>query len=339
MKRYVINIIVVFVLMAIIPCISILNVAKLKEIPTNIGIIEEKIEEKNETSEQPEEQTPPIEFKVLNHKTNEVFTVSAADYVKGVVAGEMPANFHNEALKAQAVAAYTYAVRLKEIEQSSPTESLMGADFTTDPSKHQAYMSMDEIKAFYGNGFEENFSKISNAVDEVIGQTIVYDNQPIAAAFHAMSSGKTESSKNVWGSDLPYLRAVESSGDLDAPKYEVKVELEKEKVRSLLSSAYPDIEFSDDVSKWIKITETSDSSTVLKAKIGNKELSGFDIRNIFSLRSPSFTVEVKDDLFTFTCHGSGHGVGMSQYGANALAESGYTYEQILKHYYQGVDIV
>ncbi len=339
MKRYILNIIVVFALMATIPCISILNVAHLKEIPANAGIIEEKTEEESKSQEQQKKETSPIEFKVLNHKTNEVFTVSAADYVKGVVAGEMPANFHNEALKAQAVAAYTYAVRLKEIEQSSPTENLMGADFTTDPSKHQAYMTLDEIKSFYGDSFEENYSKISSAVDEVIGQTIVYGGQPIAAAFHAMSSGKTESSKNVWGSDLPYLTSVESKGDLDAPKYEVTSQFSKDEVYSLLTKAYPDIALDENESNWIKIKDVSDSSTVLKATIGDKELTGFDIRNIFSLRSPSFTVECKDGSFTFTCHGSGHGVGMSQYGANALAEEGYTYDQILKHYYKDVEIV
>lgn len=280
----------------------------------------------------------PDSFKLYNHKTDKVETISVSDYVKRVVAAEMPADYHTEALKAQAVAAHTYALNMKQQQKASPTKALKGADLSTDPATSQSYMDLEELKAFYGDKFEASYKKISDAVDAVIDKVIIYDNEPIAAAFHSISGGMTEDAANVWGKSLDYLKPVLSDGDQLSPNYEARTELTAEEVKTKLTAKFGDLTFPEDASKWITVKTLTDSKMVKEADVCGKTVSGVELRSALGLNSAYFTVTYKDGKFLFDTKGKGHGVGMSQYGADYLARQGKTYDEILKYYYSGVEI-
>lgn len=278
-------------------------------------------------------------FKVLDCTTHEVLEVSALDYVIGSVCAEMPVLFEVEALKAQAVASYTYAIRLKDIQKVSPNDDLHGADFSNDSTKYQAFLTNDQIKQYYGSNYDEYYSKVSTAVKEVLGKVIVYSDELIVPVFHSISSGTTEDAKNVWGYSVPYLVSVDSSQDVSANDFtEVKTFLPTE-IKSKFTEVYSDIVFSSDCSSWISIQSTTNADTVVSVNVGSMTISGQEFRNVLGLRSSAFEVSYNGDTFDITTKGYGHDVGMSQYGANQLALQGYSYVDILKHYYNGVDIV
>lgn len=279
-------------------------------------------------------------LKVLDFTSGQVIELSLRDYVIGAVLAEMPASYHEEALKAQAVAARTYAVRQREKQRISPDPELMGADISNDSTKYQAYFTPEQAKAFYGVGYESYLEKVSAAVDSTGSDVIVYEGEPIVAAFHSTSGGKTESAEAVWGSPVEYLVPVDSSEDEKSPSYlEEKVFTEAE-LKARLETSLKNAELDGDPESWLKIEERSESGTVVKMTAGGSELSGADFRQIFSLRSANFTVEysAKGGTFSITTKGSGHGVGMSQYGANAMANGGSDYKEILLHYYNGAKI-
>lgn len=278
-------------------------------------------------------------FKVLDVQSQEVFEIEARDYIIGALLAEMPISYHEEALKAQAVAAFTYALRLKENESIMQTEELSGAHFSNDPTKYQAFFSDEQAKEFYGDKYDESYKRARSVVDSVLGKVILYDNAPISAAFHSISSGITESASVIWGGDISYLQPAVSEGDLDSPDYISTKVISEDDLKEILTSKNKDIKLSENAKDWIRIVDTSYSGTVMKLKAGDDEFTGNEFRALFGLRSANFEVSYKDKDFTFTTKGYGHGVGMSQYGANAMAESGKTYEEILKHYYSGVEIV
>lgn len=279
-------------------------------------------------------------LKVLDFTSGQIMELSLRDYVIGAVLAEMPASYHEEALKAQAVAARTYAVRQREKQRLSPAPELMGADISNDSTKYQAYFTPEQAKAFYGVGYETYLEKVSAAVDSTGSDVLVYEGELIVAAFHSTSGGKTESAEVVWGSPVEYLVPVDSSGDEKSPSYlEEKVFTEAE-LKARLETSLDGAEFDGDPEDWLKIKERSESGTVIRMTAGSSELSGTDFRQIFSLRSANFTVEysAKGGTFSVTTKGSGHGVGMSQYGANGMANSGSSYTEILLHYYGGAEI-
>lgn len=277
-------------------------------------------------------------YKVLDVSTGELLEVSELEYVIGAVCAEMPASFETEALKAQAVAAHTYAERQRIRERSSPTEELKGADFSNDTSKYQGYFTKEQAKRFFGENFDENYAKISAAVAEVLPCIITFEDEPIISAFHSMSAGRTESAENAWGGVVEYLVPVDSSSDTKAPKYREEVRYTKEVLSHKLKTAFPEIVFGDDFTKWLTVGSVSDSGTVLEAKAGNLTVSGNDIRIALSLRSACFEVKYVGEEIVLTTKGYGHGVGMSQYGANSMAAEGKSWREIISHYYQGCDI-
>ena len=282
-----------------------------------------------------------IIYKVFNHKTNKVFEVSASDYIKGVVAAEMPASFHPEALKAQAVAANTFAVRVMALNKAATDRSLKGAYFSTDPAKFQAYKSIPELKLVYKNSFDDAYKKISDAVDSVIDKIIVHKNKPIVAAFHSMSGGQTEDAKNVWGTETAYLKSVKSPQDKQVKNYVSSTVLSSDEVVRLLKKQFPRISFGKKKESWFKNISRFGTGSVISVKIGKTTIPGTKLRSVLGLRSTNFTVSYNKsaDGFTFTTKGYGHGIGMSQHGANALAQSGKSYKDILTHYYTGISII
>lgn len=279
-------------------------------------------------------------LKVLDFTSGQVLEISMRDYVVGAVLAEMPAAYHPEALKAQAVAARTYAVRQKEKQRISPDPELMGADISNDSTKYQAYFTPAQAKEFYGSGYDTYFQKVSDAVDASDKLILYYEGEPIVAAFHAISGGRTESAEVIWGSAVDYLVPADSKADTEAPSYPDEKIFTKKEFRKIIKDAYPEADLSSAPEEWVSINETSASGTVTAVTVGDIRLKGTEFRTLFSLRSANFAVLYNEDAeqFCISTKGYGHGVGMSQYGANAMAEAGSDFEEILLHYYKGVEI-
>lgn len=280
-------------------------------------------------------------FRVLNVKTNKIETLGAIDYVCGVVAAEEYPSYQTETLKAQAVASFTYAVYRLEYNKKHPNATLefKGADFSTDSASCKSYISKDDAKKLWGKNFDYDWNKIHDAVTSVANKIMVYNNVPIAAVYCAMSSGITESSKDVWGTDVPYLVEVQSVGDTLAPSFETKVTFTQDKFKQLVLAKYADAVFTDTPAQWIDKFVRSNAGGVITAEVCGKSLRGEDIRALFNLRSANFVLTYKNNTFTFDVKGYGHGVGMSQNGSNYLALQGKKWDEILNCYYKGIQIV
>ena len=264
---------------------------------------------------------------VLKHDTGQTESYSLEKYLEGVVAAEMPASFHAEALKAQAVAARTFIYN--RIISDSPDPDHPDAHVCTDSTHCKAFFSEEHLETKMGDGwYETYFPKIQASVIETCGEIVTYENEPIVAVFHSTGRGRTENAKDVWGGDLPYLKSVESSGDISSPKFTSTVEVAKTKVCETLGVT----------EAHVYGYERSEGGAVLTVNIGGYLFKGTDIRSYFDLKSANFEIEEKDDAFIFHVKGSGHGVGLSQYGANALAEAGSNYIDILTTYYTDVSL-
>ena len=277
-------------------------------------------------------------FKVLDQSTDKVLSLTLKDFTLGAVATEMPITFEPEALKAQAVASYTYFSNLKEKHAQSPESSLKGADFAVDSSKWQYYVSKEQMQERWGENFNFYYEKLSQAVEPVLGQSLKQDGHYIEALYHSISSGNTENVVDVFGGNCAYLRSVPSPGDLLAPGYLSNKEISLEEFKNIVKNKYPDISFDGEPQDFIKIVRKTDSGMVLEAKIGSKSVTGREIRDLFSLRSANFDVNIHDEKVEFFVRGYGHGVGMSQYGAQNMAKQGSDYKQILAWYYPGTEL-
>lgn len=280
---------------------------------------------------------PVFSFKVLDQSTGKINEVSLRDFVRGAVAAEMPATFHGEAMKAQAVAAHTFALHSHFAQQVSPDAGLMGADFAADPSNMKVYITEEKAKEFYGGGevADSYWNKICAAADSVIDYILEYENEPIVAAYHAISAGQTEDAANIWTGSAPYLVSVASEGDVLAPGFETTVTMTADEVKAKLLSQYPEIRLGEDPSAWFGSTALSDSGYVATMETGGMDIAGKELRQVFGLRSHYFDVSYVGGNFVFTVTGYGHGVGLSQYGADFLARQGYSFDEILSSYYTG----
>lgn len=264
---------------------------------------------------------------------NDVKKISFKEYLYGVVSAEMPASFEEEALKAQAVAARTETVKKKSFENKEHKN----ADVCDNPSHCQAYYSENDLKEKYGEKWlGEDYLKIKKSVDETSGIIATYNDEPITAVFHSTSSGITENSKDVWGGDMPYLVSVKSEGEEASPRFIEEREFSFSDFKNLISKS-KNITFSDNPKNWITNIKRNESGSVNTLNICGTEFKGTEIRNILSLRSTNFEISITDKII-FKTKGNGHGVGMSQYGANYMAKKGYGYEDILKKYYTGITI-
>lgn len=276
-------------------------------------------------------------FKILDTSTNTIFDVSDREFIYSTVATEMPPSFEAEALKAQAIAAYTYFYRLRDINRENPPEDLKGADFKVDSQNLNLYATKQQLKDRWGDNFDIYYNKIKDAVDDVFGLIIKDQGEVIVCAYHAISSGNTENSSDAFSGEKSYLTSVPSPGDLFAPGYMTTREFSKDDFMAILSSKWPDITFDPNNPAISDIVRT-DSGMVKNIKIGSICTTGPEVRQIFSLRSSDFDIEFKDDKYVFTVRGYGHGVGMSQYGANYMAKQGANYREILNWYYKGTTI-
>ncbi len=280
--------------------------------------------------------TQPIEnnntLTVFRSVDQENIEIDFFEYVCGSVAAEMPLSYHEEALKAQAIACYTNAIRLKSSSKTTDTYHI-----SDDSSVHQGYLSKDQRKEKWGDDFSKYESKLENIVKSVENLAIYYNDELCVAAFHAICSERTENAENIWGEKVPYLVSVKSNGDTLSPQYSSVVVFEKDEFIEIARSLTENKNIKS-LKNIIKINDKSKAGTVLKVTLNKKIFTGEDIRKAFSLKSPVFTVKVTEKTVTFNVTGYGHGVGMSQYGADFMARQGSSYEEILKHYYTGVEI-
>ena len=302
---------------------SSINVQNVAEVQENIVEITYNYEEYNN-------------IKLLHKEENKVEEIGLDEYLYGVVSAEMPASFEYEALKAQAVVARTYTI-YKIVNNDGKHD---GADICDDSTCCQAWISEKDRKAQWKEDEREsNWRKIVNAVNSTQGKIITYEGKPINAFFHSNSGGETEVPVNVWGgSGYPYLQSVETSGEDAYSQYSSEAEFSKKEFEDKIKEIHSDFEIDYSKKDCIKIEEYTEGNRVKTIKVGNLELSGVEIRTIFGLRSANFEVSVENERIKFKVTGYGHGVGMSQTGADSLAKEGKDYEDIIHHFYTNVEI-
>ncbi|GEN57738.1 stage II sporulation protein D [Halolactibacillus alkaliphilus] len=269
--------------------------------------------------------TPEPEYSVTVLKDNQKKQLDLESYVFGVVASEMPASFHIEALKAQAIAARTYIVH-----HSLKNDPQMKESYVTDTVSDQVYKTDEELQALWQDNYETYRNRISEAVEATRDQILVYQEEPIFPAFFSTSNGYTENAEDYWTNPLPYLVSVESPWDKTSPKFTEHVTFKKAEVMEQLK-------LTEDALLMIRTVYT-DSGRLKWIAFGQSIFTGRELREALGLPSSDITVKVVEAEVVFQTKGYGHGVGMSQYGADGMAKDGYTHVDILKHYYQGVDI-
>lgn len=262
-----------------------------------------------------------LEVTIKNQEEGTIETLDLEEYIIGVVAGEMPASFEDEALKAQAIAARSYA--LNKIKSTNKEYDLL-TDIT-----NQVYITKEEMQEKWQDEYEKYYDKIKKAVEDTKNLVMMYDGEVISAYYFAMSNGKTEDVSLVFGENIDYLVSVDSSWDENVKNFMVTNEIEKEEFCEKLDISCEEIK--------IEEIKRTDSNRVDTIKINGKEYKGTKIRALLNLRSTDFDIEIKESI-NITTRGYGHGVGMSQYGANEMAKNGATYEEILKYYYKDINL-
>lgn len=257
-------------------------------------------------------------------------------YVKCAVAAEMPADFKTEALKAQTVAVRTYLKsRMDAAQGGAFAEEHKGAAVCDDFAHCQAYLSEEKRRESWGEAADANWDKISAAVDGTDGLIMTYGGEPITAVFHSTSSGRTERAADVWGDDVAYLQSAESEGDMYSPKYTSEVSMS---IDEFMQKGNDNIDGVDWNSGLYGNIERSEAGGIKTLDIGGKNISGTELRRIYGLNSTNAEISEVGGNVVFSVKGYGHGVGMSQYGADYLAGQGKSYKEILKNYYKGVKI-
>lgn len=328
MKLYAAISVILLLTMLFVPLFSLLG----KEETKSVNVTEYNGRTEERKTERKEEENQDAgnedEIRVLRTSSGKIENVDMKTYVICCVASEMLPTYEKEALKAQAVVSYTYALYLMSEEHND------NADISDDSSVHQAYKSKKEIKEKWGDKYEKYIKLIENAVSEVEGEYLTYEGKIIKPAYHAMSSGRTNSALDVWGNDVPYLKSVTSDGDRLSPKFVSTYDFSEAEMKKTLSEICS--KTVDDIS--VGETLTNSGGYIKSIEISGVPFTGESIRKAFSLRSGAFTLTQDGDTFTFTCNGYGHGVGMSQNGAQHMAKNGSTYDEILHHYYTGIEI-
>lgn len=262
-----------------------------------------------------------------------VASLPLEEYIWGVVAAEMPASFQPEALKAQAVAARTYAARQAQSGRHA------GADVCADSACCQAYRPRQELLERWGDKGEEYAQKLAAAVAATQGEVLRYNGNLITAAFHSSSDGATADALQVWGSAQPYLTSVSTpETEKEVPNFREEVAFSPEEFAALWTEKYPQAALEGEPEGWFTKLERTAWGGVGSVTVGGVSVTGGEVRAALGLRSTRFTVTADGEKVRFTTTGYGHGVGMSQYGANVLAAQGQTYRQILAHYYTGTTL-
>ena len=292
---------------------------------------------------EPEPAAP--ETAAVHHDRDVTLTIQDGDtteqmtlerYLTGVVRGEMPASFEMEALRAQAAAerSYVYYQLAAGRKDAHPD-----ADFCTDHTCCSAYLSETAAREKWGGDFAPWNTRVEQAVSDTDGQVVLYNGRPILAVFHSSSAGRTAAAGDVWSGDLPYLVSVDSpEGEETVPNYYSTVTFTAAEAKEKLLAAHPEQKLSGTPDRWFGAAAENGSGRVETVSVGGTDIEGTELRRIFGLRSACFTVAADSESVTFRVTGYGHGVGMSQYGANQLAREGKTWQEILEWYYTGATV-
>lgn len=257
---------------------------------------------------------------IVYRSNGSVINLNMTDYLIGVVSSEMPASFNLEALKAQSVLARTYALKAKQTGKK-----------LTDTVNTQSYIDIDQMKNKWGNSFNTYYNKIKNAVENTNGEYLSYNGNYIEALYHSTNNGKTESSLDVFGNYYPYLISVSSEYDKNASSYLKAISMPLDTISNKLG-----LNLNND--SVISILSYTDGGNIKEININGNNFSGKKVRELLGLRSTDFDISISDNNANITTRGYGHGVGMSQYGANGMANAGYSYKDILSHYYPGTTL-
>ena len=286
-----------------------------------IPIITIKILTPKKIKQKTYQKTDNITVRVKRENKNTIEKIPLEKYLIGVLAGEMPVSYDIEALKAQAVAARTYTIN--KIEQNKAKEYDV-----VDTTNDQVYKDEQQLKEIWKEKYNENTKKLKQAIKETNGEYLTYEGKPIHAFFFSTSSGTTENCKDVFGESLPYLVSVSSTWDENSPSYQGELKLTKEEFCQKLEINCNEIKIN---------IERNETNSIKNITINNKTIKGTDFRFKLGLKSTNLEIEQTNNDIIIKTKGYGHGVGMSQYGAKELANNGYKYDEILKHYYQGVE--
>lgn len=265
------------------------------------------------------------EFTLTLTESDTSITVSAEDYLTGCLFAQIDVSYELEALKAQAAAAYTYALRLIE----------NGSELSDSSSLCQPYFTPAKAKEYYGDSYEKYLEKVHEAAKYGAAHGIFYENKPIYSVYCSVSAGATAHPEYIWGLSLPYLTRTECPADREYRYFTSDNELTAETVRERLLKYDPAIEMPLDYSLWFSDTTKDEYGYVMSARVGGKELSGGDLWRILKIRSTAFEIRWEADVFRVRCCGYGHGAGLSQFSANEMAKEGKTAEEILGYFYRG----
>lgn len=308
MKNYIVASLLIFFVL----CTAPLTVLNLREASS--------VADSNSTQEE-------SNVRVLQASSGNIITVDINEYLIGAVASEMPASFDEEALKAQAVACYTYLLWTRK-NADNPEKAI--SDITDDSNIHQGFSDKSRLKEMWGKKYDLYYQKISDAVESVKDEYIQYNGEPINAVFHGLSYGKTNSSEEIWSEALPYLISVEAPGDKLSSDLISEYKTTKSKLLQAAKASDTD---------EIIVEEKTKNGFIRSLRIGSRIFSSAEIRSLLSLKSPNFTIKINGENVIFTLHGKGHGLGMSQYSADFMARQGSDYKDILLHFYPGTEIV
>lgn len=346
MKRTILPILLLAVLTVCLPMASLLLPTASASESKSIGfstssvpsplILQPDLLGPESTSAAESEATPtePMIY-VQNAPTGEVLAVPVLDYIIGAVASEMPITWSDEALKAQGIAAHSYALYQRD---HADTERLGGAWFSVDPARRQGYMSKEVLQSYWGDAFEANYQRLKDLLEPLKDTVLLYDGKPAAACYHAISNGHTEASQLVWNESLPYLQGVDSSLDKSAEGYSVTVEYTTQQMYDMLATQFAGIDLDKDPAEWFGESTWTPAGYVDTMQVGGLFIKGIQLRSALSLRSNSFTINLTENGFEVVTKGYGHGVGLSQCGAQAMALQGQSYSEILSWYYPGTTL-
>ncbi len=277
----------------------------------------------NETSTETEKTEAIIEEKLLPQERADGQEMDEEEYLAGIVAEEISLEYQPEAIKAQTVVARTALKRALAYEEEMPQS-----------------MSREEMLSLWGqDGFEKNYQVLEEALAATEGEIMTWENEPIQAAYHAVSAGKTRDGKEALGAKLPYLSSVDSSMDIPSHDYLKVVFMGKKELADKLNQACPEAELTEEgLAEQIVVTKRDSSEYVLEVAVGKQTMAGEDVRDCLGLNSACFSIKEVEGKMRIVTKGMGHGIGLSQYGANEMAKAGSDYKEILKYYYKDVTV-
>lgn len=285
----------------------------------------------------PAETPAPAEdvIRVQNASTGQVLEIPVLEYMIGAVASEMPITWPDEALKAQGIAAHSYALYQRD---HADTEALGGAWFSVDPARRQGCMTTEVLQSYWGEDYEANYQRLKTLLEPLVHTVLLYEGAPAAACYHAISNGRTEASQLVWNEALPYLQGVDSPLDKLAEGYEETVSYTTQQMYDMLATQFSGLDLSGSADGWFGETSLTEAGYVDTIQVGGAFVKGTQLRTALSLRSSCFTIQRTEDGFDVTTLGYGHGVGLSQCGAQAMAAQGQSCQQILSWYFPGTSL-